>query len=301
MLDNKNIPLCLIPKTPHYELMDYTQLQYIRATSLFITQRIDGKGDYKLQVKSPKAGCFVKVNNRAKIILGDEFDLRIFRGQNKPYPLIPSFQRLDEVHRCVAYIKREEFKAFFKLTPYFQILSKMSILGIYFEFDLDAIAQHYGFATNYLDITTNEQIALFFAYTYYKNGKYYPIVDFKGYKPTLYTTLSLMFYNNSKSLVPAGFQAVLRPQNQKAMAIDITSIQNNSTCSLFSKTYLPKDPKKAQEIYELFDGGKDLFPKGELISIIEQKIKGNKMLNETLFLRYCADCFAKIKKLLKRD
>lgn len=44
-------------------------------------------------------------------------------GQNKPYPLIPSFQRLDEVHRCIAYIRREEFKAFFKLTPYFQILT----------------------------------------------------------------------------------------------------------------------------------------------------------------------------------
>lgn len=206
MLNNKYTDLCLVPKIPYYELMDYAQVQYIRTISLFTTQRIDGMGDYKLQVKSPKIGCFVKVDNRAKIMLGNELDLRIFRGQNKPYPLIPSFQRLDEVHRCIAYIKREEFKAFFKLTPYFQILSKMSILGTYFEFDLDAIAQHYGFATNYLDITTNEQVARFFAYTYYKNGKYYPIADFKGYKPTLYTTLSIIFYGNSKSLVPAGFQ-----------------------------------------------------------------------------------------------
>lgn len=82
------------------------------------------------------------------------------------------------------------------------------------------------------------------------------------------------------------------------MAIDMTSIQNNPACSLYSKTYLPKDPKKAQEIYELFNGGKDLFPKGELISIIERKIKGNKILNETLFLRYCR-LFRKDKKDLK--
>ena len=80
MLDDKNTALCLVPNIPCYELMDYTQLQYIRATSLLITQRIDGKGDYKSQVESPKAGCFVKVDNRAKIILGNELDLRIFRG-----------------------------------------------------------------------------------------------------------------------------------------------------------------------------------------------------------------------------
>lgn len=81
MLDDKNTALCLVPNIPCYELMDYTQLQYIRAISLLITQRIDGKGDYKSQVESPKVGCFVKVDNRAKIILGNELDLRIFRAK----------------------------------------------------------------------------------------------------------------------------------------------------------------------------------------------------------------------------
>ena len=45
MLNNKYADLCLVPKIPHYELMDYTQVQYIRAISLFATQRIDGMGD----------------------------------------------------------------------------------------------------------------------------------------------------------------------------------------------------------------------------------------------------------------
>lgn len=282
MNSNKYADLCLVPATQQFELLDYTKLNYVQISSIFTAQRIDIKESLFFKTDNKKLGFFAKIGNNARIIIGSEFDLQVFRGQNKPYPLIPSFKRLDEVHQCVAYIKKEEFKIFFRLTPYFKILSKMSILGTYFAFDLEAIAQHYGFATNYLDITTDEQVALFFAYTYCKNGKYCPITDFTGYQPTLYQMLTLE-YSNPYPLIPIGFQAVLRPQKQKAMAIDMTNINN---CPILPN-YLPKNPQKAQEIYELFNGGKDLLPKDEPIDTIGCKIKNNKILDKKLFLQYC--------------
>ncbi len=304
MFDNKYPNPCLVPSHEHYALAGYEQLENIRATSLLITQSVDGAGYPALKFDPTKAGFFIKIDNKAKIMLGDELNAMIYRGQNKAYSLLPSFQRLgSEVGRCIAYIQNEEFKQNFKLTPYFQILSKMSILGVCFEFDLEAIAQHYGFKTNYLDITTDRKVAEFFAYTCYEYGKYRPIADFTNYQPTLYQSIAFNVENstpngeNSAPLIPVGFQAVLRPQKQKAMAIDLTNLQDDSR---LIKIDLPKDAQKAHEIYKHFNEGEDLFPKDEPINIISNEIKISKTLDETLFLRYCR-CFRKDKNALKEQ
>lgn len=236
-----------------------------------------------------------------RMIIGNPLNLQLFRGQNKNYSLIPSFQRPqlfnDNIEHCVKYIKREEFKETFKITPYFECFSQLESLGSRFKFDLDAIAQHYGFATNYLDITTDEQIAKFFAYTYCdkETKEYHPITDFTNYQPTLYISLTL-YFANLHPLVIVGFQAVLRPQQQKAMAIDM----NGNICAsvFFSQTHLEANPKIAQEIYEKFNGGKDLFPENEPISKIQREVEQRKVLNKELFLEYC-DKFVKDKEKLE--
>lgn len=236
-----------------------------------------------------------------RMIIGNPLNSQLFRGQNKHYPLIPSFQRpqlfSDNIGHCVKYIKREEFKATFKVTPYFEYFSQLESLGSRFKFDLDAIAQHYGFATNYLDITTDEQIAKFFAYTYYnrETKQYHPITDFTNYQPTLYTSLTLCF-ENLHPLVIVGFQAVLRPQQQKAMAIDTSD--NICASVFFSQIHLESNPKIAQEIYEKFNGGKDLFPENEPIGKIQREVEQRKVLNQELFLEYC-DKFVKDKEKLE--
>ena len=259
---------------------------------------------FKLLFDPSKLGYALQdTDGYLRIIIGNQLDPRFFRGQNKDCPLIPSFQRPkllnDNVKHCVKYIKREEFKENFKLTPYFEILSKVEVLGSYFKFDLDAIAQHYGFATNYLDTTTDEQVAKFFAYTYYDKAtrQYYPIQDFTNYQPTLYIT-STFHFEKLHPLAIVGFQAVLRPKQQKAMAIDASS--ENCISSYFSRIPLETNPKIAREIYEYFNGGKDLFPENELINVIECKIKQKLELSKELFLEYC-DKFCKDKERLAKQ
>ena len=45
--------------------------------------------------------------------------------------------------------------------PYYMLLRRLSVMGHFFEFDLDAVAQHYEFATNYLDVTKDVSCLLY--------------------------------------------------------------------------------------------------------------------------------------------
>ena len=128
-----------------------------------------------------KFGYYVKTDtDKCRIIVGNEFDHLLFRGQNRNYRTFsPSFKRInitmEPIKHCVEWIKKEEFKELFTRTPYFERLPKeIGCMGLDFDFDLEALAQHYEFKTNYLDITKNFAVALFFAYTDCINGRYYP-------------------------------------------------------------------------------------------------------------------------------
>lgn len=253
-----------------------------------------------LETNSQQTGFAIEMpNGHLGVMPCGEFDMQIFRGQRKDYPLIPHFQRQDLVSNsakhCIAYIKRETFKEYLKHTAYCDNLGLDS-------YDLNSIAQHYGFATDYLDITMDKEVALFFAYTYYdEKDDSYKMIDFENDDtPTLYYTITLSFYNEPHLLVPINFQSVFRPQIQKALTFDATNTDANT---YFTKCPLPKDQeaqKNAKTIYDKFKGGEVLFPQNEQINNIEQSIKKNKELDEMLFLNYCNE-FKKDSDSLKKQ
>lgn len=257
-----------------------------------------------IEIDQTQTGYAIEMpNGHLGVMPCGEFDMQFFRGQNKDYRLIPSFQRdnicNDNITHCVAYIQRETFKETLKLTAYCDNLGLDS-------YDFDSIAQHYGFATNYLDITADREVALFFAYTYCdkNNGKYH-LIDFKNndYEPTLYTIFTFSFFDNPNLLVPINFQSVLRPQKQRALTLNVSGMNNKSIAKYFTKHTLSKDieaQKRAKNIYDKFNGGEYLFPKNEIIDKLERDIKSNKKLNKTLFLKYCKE-FGKDKDKLKQE
>lgn len=297
----ENYILAPIEKT--LELMHYKDSKLLAELSIYMTRGLEFMHDFGIITDDSKAGYFVRSDNGgAKIILGREFEPSIYRGQNYDYEkFIPSFQReklvADVVKHCVEYVKREEFKQYFTLTPYFQILSGLNIMGRYFEFDLDAIAQHYEFGTNYIDVTKDIKTALFFAYTECANGKYFPVTDFEKYHPTLYVANFSMLLQENNPLIPVGFQAVLRPQKQTAMAIAINNTEDNPI-NKFTKIDLPRRPEIAYGIFNSFNGGKDLFP-DEPMKVIEQQIRERNILNKEIFEEYCKK-FNKDEAELKR-
>lgn len=154
------------------------------------------------------------------------------------------------------------------------------------KIDLDAIVQHYEFSTNYLDVTKDLNVALFFAYTQYINGKYYPIDDFEksGYRPVLYVT-SFGLMKLKEILLPVGFQGVARPQHQLAMALKVEDFDDNPV-SYFTKIELPCSSQIFHGIYNSFNKGGALFPKDPIYNM-RISILDSKLLREDLFEQYC--------------
>ena len=240
-----------------------------------------------------------------KIMLWEHFNCSYFRGQNKDFPsFLTSLQRLKTpLDRCLAYVQKEEFIDWFLRTPYYQYFAYNVELphdkntpigqGMKFCFDLEAIAQHYEFATNYLDITTKKDIALFFAYTYkdQKTDEYKPIEDFNAFQPHLfevsYNSCLKEPFNPDVRII--GFQPLRRPILQYAMGICMDSPKTDYNCE-FIKCALPTEKQKAYEIYDKFEGGKNLFP-NDFASLIAKKIKDRvvkeKIINFDIFLKYC--------------
>lgn len=239
-----------------------------------------------------KFGYYVKTDTKkCRIIIGNEFDHLLFRGQNKNYRTFsPSFKRINKkknpIQHCVEWIKKEEFKELFTRTPYFERLPKeIGCMDLEFDFDLEALAQHYEFKTNYLDITKNFAVALFFAYTDCINGKYYPIQDFKKYNPYIYVasigTLQQFYRDNFKVV---GFQVSQRPYAQQAMALDITKLAKVK--NMFAKIKLPKNEYFSVGIYNSFKKGYSLFLPDQL-TFYASRIKDENILYDYLIEQYC--------------
>ena len=268
---------------------------------------IDNWGAYTDPIRFD--GYFIENNpNEFGIILGHEFSPFIYRGQNQDYPnFIPTANRYEleketeQLRHCIDWVKKQEFLQLFQKTPYFERCQNFQVLNCKFKFDLDAIAQHYEFISNYIDITKDLFVALFFVYTYQEKGQYFPITDFERYSPTLYIgNLKKIYKHNPKSLKIIGFQALLRPHLQKAMAIEINMEDN--TKSLFEKIELPKSYAFASEIFSKANCGKNLFP-NDFMSNVAQQIKQEKNINIENLKEYCKlykydinVCIDKLKK-----
>ena len=93
------------------------------------------------------------------------FDHLLLQYQTLNYHQNPALkQRLHEVQAWMKARIAETHKEFFAL-PENQLMAQYFLNRLYGGPDFEAIAQHYEFISNYLDITKNLHTALFFAYT----------------------------------------------------------------------------------------------------------------------------------------
>lgn len=237
-------------------------------------------------------GSFVAIAKGVfSIMIGRINNPYIYRGQNINYAkLIPTALRDDQkniVTNCVSWVQKQEFLEFFKTTPYYKRCKTFQVFDCVYDFDLEAVAQHYGFISNYIDVTKEMYIAMFFAYTQYdfEKDEYFPIQDFTNYSPVLYVgNIKDIYkdYNNAFKIV--GFQSVLRPRLQHAMALDAT---NPDLKSKFEIIELPKSPTMALGIYNQFRNGETIFPK-DYISFIAKTIRNSEKLNKNFVQEYCS-------------
>lgn len=253
----------------------------------------DGRitNDFNVKLNpTDKEGLIVKVSDdKFRILLGNEYEPYLYRGENQKFDYFkPSLQRfeINSPSYCLEWIKKELFIDTFKKTPYYERLCGLQVRQYYFDFDLEAIAQHYEFKTNYIDLTRNKDVAEFFAYTYFdkETQSYKPIT--RNYEPYLYRAKMADVIQYDKSIFQIiGFQGCFRPLKQQAMALDLKNGNKTIREDLFETIPLENSEQKAKEIFDKFEGGKLLFP-DETILQLKNIIDNDLIIPEQFITKY---------------
>jgi len=222
-----------------------------------------------------KNGSYVKTaEDKFKIFLNPTgFSSYIYRGEHKDYEHFePSLQRALRKGEMDKIKTAKYFITSLKKSPiytYFKQPVKWGDEYLTFDIDAEAIAQHYGFVSNYLDLTRDEDVAKFFAYSYIdeKTNRYKLIEDYKQYSPTLYRANITDVYKKY-GCEPIGFQPFLRPINQWALAVNLGD--NYKGAKKLFETFNLSDINDAKRIFDKFNGGELLFPKEPMTYFIDK-------------------------------
>ena len=240
-------------------------------------------------------GVFVRRNNgKLGIMLGQEFNSVVFRGQCNDYPFMPSSQRYElfdgneRVRHSIEWIKKNEFIRLISSTPYRTRMKEFEILGCNYDLDMEAVAKQYNCVSDYIDVTRNMMVAYFFAYTYWDKEKNLlrPIETFEFNTPMLYIgSIKELYYKVPESVTNIGFQTMVSSKAQQTMSLNVAK-DRDYIKSLFKKIELPKNPMIAKNVYDQFEGGRLLMPQ-DYATKCATLINEHKTLQEDLVIEYC--------------
>ena len=159
-----------------------------------------------------------------------------------------------------------------------------------------AIAQHYGIPTNWLDITNDFEVALFFACCKYDKEKnqYRPLdkSDFKEEKDEYGVIfkadafLADLRYGASEcknGIMPIGFQPFMRCHRQYGYAYVMEENEDLYKSDYFHIMKFKHSIELSNEIFQYMEGGKRIFPNeglGDITGEINQIIEAHTFSNE---------------------
>ncbi len=163
-----------------------------------------------------------------------------------------------------------------------------------FEMNCYGLAQHYYNKTALLDLTSNPEVATFFATTTYDedNDLYSAIVD-PNHAPGVlyYYTLDInkdFTIQNDRSRSPLstiGLQVFPRSDRQKGFLYNQHPSENFNNVSRLNAVLFKHNADIAKRIYQKFSGGEKLFPEDILKIHWNTYCKGNDIIsNRTLLL-----------------
>ena len=227
-----------------------------------------------------------------------------YRGEPEVYESCsPSLLRIhNEEDRIIAMLKCIEFELDIQRFPQVEFAKKD-----YCNVDYIALAQHYGLKTDYIDITSQLEIAAFFATQQYIGGdRYVPKKEGIGVIKVITYILNPFSPMDNTQFKLIGLQPFLRPGRQAAFAIKLqpgeklletasVKFKQNSTDGMLVNYYFRElDGKR-------FKDNTWLFPKEEIVQVVE-RISESKAISSAAVKLYCERenmPYADIEKMLK--
>lgn len=216
----------------------------------------------------------------------------LFRGQSGFYdPSTPSLLRKKKGRFVVENIFYEEFVLALKDHPLIRLFwDGIELCGhrYFFEVTYYGLAQHYGFKTRVMDLTSDLDVAKFFAVTDYneKTDTYSPVIDESRYGVFYYWdnvrnpyAFQPLFGGNLSSI---GLQVFPRSGRQKGFLFSMYRGQNFNDIPFVKYKLFRHDAAISKQIYKMARRGKLYFPEDELSSLA-QRIRCSKILSGKAF------------------
>ena len=217
-----------------------------------------------------------------------------YRGEAEDYPTSKTtlYRELDECHsddqkmviKLIAKMRIIEFRDFLKRLKYVRAWEET-----YGDPFYEAIAQHYGFMTEYLDITNDFNVAMFFACCMWDTHKraWRPLTD-EECKAKKYGVLyharsdriMLAFedYKNlSPKVVPIGYQPFYRCQKQVGYVKHMDEGEDFKESMLFERLYFEHSTNLSEGVFHYMNKGLDIYP-DESLMFFEKEIEDMKSL-----------------------
>lgn len=216
----------------------------------------------------------------------------LFRGQSGFYdPSTPSLLRKKKGRFVVENIFYEEFVLALKDHPLIRLFwDGIELCGhrYFFEVTYYGLAQHYGFKTRVMDLTSDLDVAKFFAVTDYneKTDTYSPVIDESRYGVFYYwdnvrhpLAFQPIFGGNLSSI---GLQVFPRSGRQKGFLFSMYREQNFNDIPFVRYKLFRHDAAISKQIYKMARRGNLYFPEDELSSLA-QRIRCSKILSGKAF------------------
>lgn len=238
--------------------------------SAIISEKCNGKFEAVLTGKGTQKA----------LIPGDSTLFFLYRGQNQEYiPCVPSIYR-NNPSEVDIFINR------MRLVVFESLIESHPVVAHFFRkhdfvVDIEGLAQHYGLNTSVLDLSSNLDIALFFAVCKYdnKSDSYDFYDDDESHEGVLYV-FDPLFDNEpcfqfplekflSRNIRPIGLQPFLRPAEQEGYALHIKR-GGSIKAWMYRFTFTSSDSKF---YYDKFQQGEKLWIKDELIRKTKEILK----------------------------
>lgn len=196
---------------------------------------------------------------------GVEFPFYMYRGQTQDFgKCTPSLARIpDPDNQFLALCRSIAFEDAMGIHPLVQLVEQTALLDAPFCVDREGLAQHYGHATDMVDVTGSFDVASFFATCRWDSEK-------KAYQPFWHDTLPGLMYRihstfvgldaDSPELSIVGWQPLPRPEQQQAQALQLKHGVDFESLPFVQKFRFAHEANTAHQIYEAFDRGRALFP-----------------------------------------
>lgn len=206
---------------------------------------------------------------RIRLMSGVEFSMQMYRGQTREYShCTPTLARLKKTEdQLLALCRRIAFEDAIGEHPMVNLAERIRLWDSPLYVDREGLAQHYGLATDMLDVTSNFDVACFFATCTWshKDGQYQPVASDKASGVMYRITPVLMTGRDGTDdeLGPVhtvGWQPLPRPEQQRAFVVKMKPGQDFTSLPSVETFHFQHQAHISHHIWNAFDQGKALFP-----------------------------------------